>query len=468
MSNLRSVLKSLESDKIKERSDALTSIRELFTDRLISRFHITRDGDSQPKTWLPVFQALFTTVTIETKLAMKKSTAKSGTSAGAAERRALEAARMIRHLIERNFQFLDAKVTKPLFRHLVQMLPADWSPEGRLSTLVGLDYAKAIKCLVSFAPHLEHLDDAKWVEIVEKSFNIILDDPIHSTFAADEEQSMMDDADSDICMEDEEMSDAQVSEDHSTTTRKRTRKEQNYRPGGSPTKPQARQRQINITSVSLEQVEFASILSIMISSPVAPILSTQYPGLASGILVRLERFIERYPTDSSLLHDFLSILSSTLQHIALNKKYEVVRFARSTWSKLVGLWGTKDKRMKEGLIVVLRSLFPYTHCPVYMEGIKLPPFNCAEEIGELRNVLDDEAESRWGVDGLSLDALRLQIVDNEEDSRIPVQGRVFIAKTFRAGWNFDAEQALSWAISELHADCLSTVSFPAGSCSFHH
>lgn len=459
MNNLKSLLESLKSDKIKERSDALSSIRELFTDRFISTFHINRNGESQPKVWLAVFQALFSTVTIEKTLVTKKSNAKSGTSAQAAARRLSEAAHVLRHLVERSVQFMNGRVATALFQHLIPMLPADRSPDGRLSTAVGLDYAKALKALVGFAPHLEHLDDDMWVKLVETSFNVILDDPILSTFAALEDQSIMDDPDnSDLYEDDEEMSEAMESEDQPSSNRKRQRKDRHPTPGGSPKKSQTRQRQTNIPSVSHEQVEFASILSIMLSSPIAPILSPRYPGLASEILVRLERFLHRYPTDSSLLHDFLVMLSSTLQHIALNKKYEVVRFARSTWPTLVGLWGTKDKRMKEGLIVVLRNLFSYTNCPVYMEGIKLPTFNCAKEIARLRDLLENEAESRWGVDGLSLDALRLQMIDSTEDARSAVQGGVFIAKTFRAGWNFDTEQALSWAILELHADCLNIVS----------
>jgi ataxia telangiectasia mutated family protein len=73
-------------------------------------------------------------------------------------------------------------------------------------------------------------------------------------------------------------------------------------------------------------------------------------------------------------------------------------------------------------------------------------------IAHLWRLLDGEAESRWGVDGLSLECLRLELTDPED-----VTGGAFVAQTFRAGSNFDAVQALAWAILELQADCAEKV-----------
>jgi len=234
--------------------------------------------------------------------------------------------------------------------------------------------------------------------------------------------------------------------------KKRSRRDPSPTPILSPRKAKKRR---NVISVSLEQVECASLLSILLSSSVAPILSPDYPGLATAILSRLQRFLERYPADSSLLHDYLTMLSSTLHHVSLNKKHAVEKFARSTWVGLVGLWGTKDRRMKEGLVIILRILFEFVTCPSLAEGSRLPPFDSVDGISRLWNFLDGEAESRRGLDGLSLDALRLQIFNPTSHGRAEAP---FVAKTFRSGWNFDAGQALAWATLELQADCAAKVS----------
>jgi ataxia telangiectasia mutated family protein len=148
------------------------------------------------------------------------------------------------------------------------------------------------------------------------------------------------------------------------------------------------------------------------------------------------------------------VLSSTLSTLSLNKKHIVQKFAHASWDGLVQLWGTKNKRMKEGIIIVLRILFPFVISDNDLFDANDTHFDCAESIGRLWSLLNGEAESRWGVDCLSLDCLRLELVktDGRSDETVP-----FVANTFRSGWSFDEGQALAWAILELQADCASKV-----------
>jgi serine-protein kinase ATM len=176
--------------------------------------------------------------------------------------------------------------------------------------------------------------------------------------------------------------------------------------------------------------------------------------LASSILDRLKRFLVFYHPDSSLLHDFLTILSATFSHLALNKRKEVEDFARTTWDHLVGLWAVKDRRLKEGVVAVLRVMFHYITTEA--SNRKSSP-NCIDGIHHLWNLLNSEADSRRGIDGLSFEALRLELSDNQENADSK-EHNAFTSKTFRAGWHFDASQALSWAVLELQADCASEVS----------
>ena len=97
---LRAVLDKLKSDKIKDRQEGLTLIRETFTEKVIAKWHINANGGSDPKLWLPVFQALFSAVIVEKTAVSKKSTSKSGGSSAAALRRLSEAASIIRWLTE--------------------------------------------------------------------------------------------------------------------------------------------------------------------------------------------------------------------------------------------------------------------------------------------------------------------------------------------------------------------------------
>jgi ataxia telangiectasia mutated family protein len=452
MTTLASVLQNLKSDKIKVRQEALSKIREVFSqDKVVANF-TKSDGKSNALPWLAVFQALFEAVIAEKRAVIKPSTQKAGVSSSAATRRLSEAASVVRWLTERTVQLMNAKVINALLRHLCQTL----QHEGKLLSPVALDYVKALKCLVNFTPHLEHIDDDTWVRLAQLAFNVVLDDPLETKLAAEANDTGADGSESEMYIDDgslDEATDSGAMPSGVGRGNKRSRRDPTPTPILSPRKAKGRR---NVISVSLEQVECASLLSILLSSSIAPILSPNYPGLATAILFRLQRFLERYPADSSLLHDYLTMLSSTLHHLSLNKKHAVEKFARSTWVALVGLLGTKDRRMKEGLVVILRNLFEFVTCPSLSEGSRLPPFDSVDGISRLWNSLDGEAEGRRGLDGLSLDALRLQIWNpithgHAEDP--------FLAKTFRAGWNFDAGQALAWAILELQADCAAKVSF---------
>lgn len=456
MSNLQEVLRNLKSEKVRERQEGLDSIRTIFAkDTVVANFHINSKGDSDPRSWLSVFQALFHAVLSEKLACGKKTTSKSATST-TAQRRLTDATRTVRCLTERAVQFLAKRATKALFDHLVHTM----KHEGRLFMLVALDYIKALRCLVSFTPHLDRMDEGLWVELVTLGFNVVLGDPIGNGLAddvlSDSASPALDPVDSDFYEEDEVEDDTLPS---SSKKRRRGIPSTIPRASSSKLKPRPRSKRTNMhVSVSHEQVEFMSLLATLLRSSSCPILSPTYKGLASCILLRLQRFLDLYPSDTSLHHDYLMALSSTLSHLSLNKISAVENFARNAWDELVGLWGTKNKRMKEGLVAVLRVLFPFVTADRGEFQKNGPPFDCTEGLRRLWSLLDGEAESRWGVDGLSLDSLRFELVDPAGDSHFELnQDKPFVAKTFRAGWHFDAGQALTWAILELQADCVGKV-----------
>ena len=328
--------------------------------------------------------------------------------------------------------------------------------QGQLYNPVALDYAKTIRCVVSYMPHLEHLDNETWVRIVEMGFNVVLGDSLRVRIGGEEgdEEGSIDmgteGGDSDLPHDDENDTFATTS----TQTKKRRRQEASGTPGPSFPRPSPSSTKV-LRSVSLEQIEFASLLAILLRSPSAPLLSSKYPCLANDILTRLLRFIRNYSEDTSLHQDFLAALSATLSHLALNKRSAVSQFALGAWDGLIGIWGTKNKSMKEGLIVVLRILFPYyTADDPKMKDVSLDGPHI-DGITKLWNLLGGTVDNRWGFQGLSLDSLRLQLtLPDDLEGCGPA---AFVARTFRYGWNFDPAQALAWAILELQADCAAKV-----------
>ena len=441
-STLGSVARNLKSTKAKERQEGLTLLQEVFSqDRVIDNL-----SKSEPKAWLSVFRALYRCVAEEKEAAVKKSASKSSSVNATAFRKLENAAGVVRWLTERIVHLLNKEVIKELFVHLTQTMVY----RGALFTPVALDYIHAMTCLASYTPHLEHLADDTWVKIVEMGFNVILDDPIQGRFA--DEETTADDVDSDMYIED--APDPSDDDDLPTTVapgfRKRSRP-----PSTNLSKQDKFKPRQKLIAPSREQLVFAPLLSILIGSPAAPILSPEFPNLSSGILLRLQRFLKRFPTDSSLLHSFLKILLSTLKHLSLNRRNEVQSYARSSWDGLLGLWGQKDKSMKESLTAVLRVLFPFLIAPSNMDHA--PSFDCADALMRLWQLLDGEAESRWGADRLTLDALRFELLDPADPATHNSCDRAFVAQTFRAGWNFNPGQALSWAILELKADCAGKV-----------
>jgi len=457
MKNMHDVIRSLGSDKVKDRQEGLAAIREVFShDRAVEDFAV-ENGTVRHENFMLVFQALFRVVGKEKDLATRSTSVKS-VSTTAALRRLSDSANTLRWLIERTVHLMNGKVATTCTKHLIKFL----QDSEKVFDSMALDYSKALRSILGYNPHLDHLNEDTWLSVVSLAFNVILADPIQKHLLREDEMEVVNEIDSDMYAEDTEDESDQLPS--TSRGKKRSRRDNTPLPILSPRKSQkmARKKRHVVVSVSLEQVEFISVLRLLLSAPNAPLLSTDKVeadeeerntdnDVGSAVLRRLQRFLEMYPADSSLLRDYIAILSSVLKHLSFNKVIAVQSFARSTWDSLISLWGTKDKTMKEGLLIVFKQLFPFITSPPISEQ-KLPNFDLAEGIGRLWHLLDSEAENRWGVDGLSLDSLRLEIVREDQN----LDGG-FVAKTFRAGWNFDAGQALSWAILQLQADCAATV-----------
>ena len=445
MSNLKTVIDRLKSEKVKERQEGIALLRSAFARE--DAVYSIEDG----RGWLVLYQALFTTVKIEKADAVKKS-GRSGTAGTAAQRRLSEAAAAVRWLVERSVHCLSKKALTPLLDHLTQMLVH----RGQLFTPVALDYVKTIKVLLSWAPHMDHLNVDTWLKLVEISFNIILDDPIEDDLVRTRDQTA-----SSVPVDDSMyQSDSIPSDDgNPASPRKRPLREHTSTPMPGAASDNPTDRRALRHPVSLEQIECASLLALLFRHSIAPFLAeVERPDpndsdnsilvpITPSLFWRMKRFLERYPTDTSLHHDYLLALQPFLGQVALNCRQEVDDLACCAWDALVALWGTKNKRIKESLVGILKTLFPFLTAT--RDG---PNHGWVHSVQKLWALLIGEADSRWGIEALSIDSLRLQVRADGVDER-----DIFAAHTFRAGWNFDAGQALAWALLELQADCAEKV-----------
>ena len=112
--------------------------------------------------------------------------------------------------------------------------------------------------------------------------------------------------------------------------------------------------------------------------------------------------------------------------------------------------------MKEDLVIVLRTMFHYLVIDNSQPGEKANFRDYSDHILRLWQTLNTDAESRWAVSSLSLDSLRLEIAQTDEGGETK---KPFVAHSFQFGWHFDSNQALAWAVLDLHAACIAEVKF---------
>ncbi|KAF9266973.1 hypothetical protein L218DRAFT_1074808 [Marasmius fiardii PR-910] len=445
MGNLEAITRKLKSEKIKDRQEGLTSIKETFSkDKVLNTFGVNKHGKLDPGAWLALFQALFVCCLQEKSAATKKTTQ----SLASAEKRLAETARTIRWMVERTKHLMTKKVSSAVFDHLQELM----IHRGRLLGPVVLDYVKALQTMLDYGPHLDHLEEYRWMDLVTLSFNVILGDPVKDDFGEDDGLDTTEGVPSTPASTEDadEMYVDNTDEDEyeGTSRTKKRRRTETPPPSGlrqGSTQPRATKASTNQITVTPEQIAFMTLLATLISSPSSPFSSNDYQYLTSSVLNRLHRFLQRYPTDTTLHHDFLRVLTSTLTHISYNDVDLMTTFTYKSWDNLVKLWATKNKTLKEGLISVFRMLFPFL-------TLESRGSQCSEMLWNMWNALSVEAESKWGLDLLSMESLRFELSLEGRDMR--GKKEAFVANVFRAGCNFDRPQAMMWSILELQADCM--------------
>ncbi|KAJ3839321.1 hypothetical protein F5878DRAFT_130270 [Lentinula raphanica] len=429
-SRLQNVINLLQSTKIKERQEGISAFRTLFAQSsAIDRFYdsATREGrKSAHDIWATVLDGLQTCIRSEKSayVSAKKST-------NMIEKRLAVAAGTYRWFIEKAMM----KFTKKTVVDVCDFLHREMKSRGTLIPSVALDFIKAYECVVSYPPHTARLEEESiWEDIVELAFNVVLKRPLRTPLAQDdtleEAPSPAHTDNSEMFVEDSLTYDV---DDDAAPGHKRKHVASQPVPSASKHRNQ---------TVSTEQVASMSLLSVLLKSSSAPLWQGTN---ARSVLRCLERFFQLYTADSSLHHDFLSVTLSTINHVSLNHKDEVIHFATNCWTKLLDLWGTKNKGLKEVLVAILRILFPFLTADPDIGESQTKAWN--DNLTKLWNLMNGQGEKRWNFEPLSLCAIRLDTSTKDNASK------AFRAKTFRSGTQFDPSQALTWTMLELQADC---------------
>lgn len=430
--NLTSIIAGLQSDKVKQRQDALVLMDEaLANDEIVDRL---AGASGSSKRWLAIFQALFVAVSMEktncVKKGIHKATMVSITRLG-------KAGSVVRNATEKNVSLLPYKVVQTLLEHLMNTM-VDKARDCLLAPL-SLNYIKSIVTICSHSPHMDHLEPDLWVSLVSLAFAVILETNLASPrgFSKDNFDETVNQSEMDADCPPNETAD---DDDEGTVGSKRARP-------NSPL-PSQRQRSCSKTplestrAMSNEQIEFMGLLVILFRSPHGPYLQ---PGVAQNILDRIHRFFVMFPTWSVAHTNAVVSINLIFSQLELNMTQLCTNFALKMWSILLSYWNGKEKKdkvVREELVVTMVNFFPLITVPKVAE---LSGGRVQEYVDELYQCFQDDID-RHVFETLPLDSLHLQLHQPNDVKD------VFDAVTFRSGLKFDPPHALSWTILELHAD----------------
>lgn len=189
------------------------------------------------------------------------------------------------------------------------------------------------------------------------------------------------------------------------------------------------QIQIAIFSLLLtlfQQPHTLPLLSFTLVPPTAPSadgdeVAMPFPpshvGLA--ILYKLLRFLLVHPIETSAHLNVVKSINLVLRVVHLNQLRPVALFTDRLLPSLLKLWtATKTKEMKEQLVVALKLVFAFVSRDLSDDfggrerrqktDAVGSGRSAVERLERMREVLDGEVESRWAMEGLGLDSLRLK------------------------------------------------------------
>lgn len=353
-----------------------------------------------------------------------------------AQLRLTDAASLVRFAAERSVHMIGRKPFNTLLLHMTALLVHD----GRIFEPVAMSYVKTLRTLLSYPPHLEHVEEPLWRTLMTICWSAILGDriPIEDGIAIwrDDPDNVSDDE-----------SDVDISAKFAT---------------------------VGSSSVLSEIVALVPILLSSSSAPLIPPppakIDESKPALGFSILRKIHRYISQVPGNGAVSIEILRALNILLGELELNCRQEFTAISLKIFPQLANMWTARNKGdlgVREHVMVALRTMLPFiTHHSVsdqeHNETVK-------EAMIRILDGLSKEATSRAPIKPLDLETLRFKAGGTklpEGHSRPPFELMgvtvslpcQLAMSNAQAGFAFDASQALYWAAIELCADCCFHVS----------
>lgn len=299
-------------------------------------------------------------------------------------------------MTERSVHLLSRKPFLAIFTHMIHLLVYG----SAIFPPTALDYAKALRSLLSYPPHLENLDQQSWKVLMGICWSTVLGDPVTI---------------------DDEWQDAFTDQvDEPGPSNGRTQTADMATQGGA--------NYLKRSSVSQATSELVSLIPILLSSTAAPLLPPlpdkdayhQESSLGLAIIMKIHRFFTQQPSESSIHLPILRSLNTVLAEIELNCRNELVLGGMKVLPQLVALWGTRSKGIREQLLIAFGILLPYLTHKSALERDKLGVVR--EALTRLVETIPREALTRWGIEPLDMAVLRLKLGNG---SNQPYRTRVF-------------------------------------------
>jgi len=427
----RQICSKLTSDKVKERVEGLEQIHQSF-----ERDHVVRRFDSTGTVWLSLFQALFEAVVKERTTALTK-----GIDNATYVKRLERAASTVRWLAARSVTYLNKSAVRSILDHVLQAIVH----RNALLRPIATEYLATILTLLRYQPHADHLTNDMWNSILSLAIAAMLGlNPSYNV--ADEED---DDEEVEEDMDIDEETEPTAS---SHASRKRVRR--------SPAAPSKRRKVAS--PQGQDHVVCAEIIRIMLRPAYLPSGPAMKPAAGKEdedcqsrnastmrrILSRLHQFFAQTTTESSAHADVLITVSNVLSYASLNCRDVVIGSGHRIWASLLSRWGTKVPAVKETLVLVFRQLLPFV---VPLEDVGPQHAAIMDDVQRLTKLVEADSDARVG----SIELLNLDTLDLFLDE--PRRRGAFCSRTFAAGFEFSAAQAVTWAALELQADCINQV-----------
>lgn len=383
MLNLQDAVRLISSERASERALGIEQYKEIFDDNeTLIRF---AEGDDGEKKWLRTLQALFNCVIADRTACVRKGSWQA--AAPTSKRRLQDSAGMVLWMIERCSTYLEKLAITSAVNHLTQMIEF----RGELVEIVSVYYLKALTILLTYAPHVDHLELDLWKLCTNICFNVILRDHLSNEPDWEDAKSVS--------------SKTLESSSQSTTKPRRTRP---------------------------EDLEAAKCLYALIRADHSPLVSKERHG--AMVLFRYSCVLFEYPQESSLHLPILKGIVHTLNELSVNDMETMLQFGELAWTSLLNLWGSRSQAVKEQVILAFRTLIPVMQQCQKVECLETL---CEEILGE--------ANDRLSIQPIPLTCIDLRSMLDQGPFRYP---------HFQASNRIDEASILSWSTLELGADLI--------------